>query len=78
MLAARVVGMAVFTYQARDVGGRRVDGRQEATSRAAIVSELQSRGLTPIAVREAMVKTRDRKRISDRRLAGAYGQLADP
>ncbi|MAD20015.1 MAG: pilus assembly protein PilC [Planctomycetaceae bacterium] len=77
MLAARVVGMAVFTYQARDVGGRRVDGRQEAASRAAIVSELQSRGLTPIAVREAMVKTRDRKRISDRRLAGAYGQLAD-
>ncbi|MAB28437.1 MAG: type II secretion system F family protein [Phycisphaeraceae bacterium] len=77
MPAARVVGMAVFTYQARDDGGKRVDGRQEAASRAAIVSELQSRGLTPIAVREAAVAARGRKRLSDRRLAGAYGQLAD-
>ena len=70
--------MAVFAYQARDETGRRIDGRQEGASRAAIVSELQSRGLSPISVRESVVSGRQRrKRLSDRRLAAAYGQLAD-
>ena len=70
--------MAVFAYQARDGTGRRVDGRQEGASRAAIVSELQSRGLSPISVRESVVSgRRRRKRLPDRRLAAAYGQLSD-
>lgn len=70
--------MAVFAYQARDGTGRRVDGRQEGASRAAIVSELQSRGLSPISVRETAVSgRRRRKRLPDRRLAAAYGQLSD-
>ena len=70
--------MAVFAYQARDETGRRVDGRQEGASRAAIVSELQSRGLSPISVRESVVsERRRRKRLPDRRLAAAYGQLSD-
>ena len=70
--------MAVFAYQARDGTGRRITGRQEGVSRAAIVSELQSRGLSPISVRESVVSGRQRrKRLSDRRLAAAYGQLSD-
>jgi general secretion pathway protein F len=70
--------MAVFAYQARDATGRRVDGRQEGASRAAIVSELQSRGLSPISVRESVVSgRRRRKQLSNRRLAAAYGQLSD-
>lgn len=70
--------MAVFAYQARDGTGRRVDGRQEGASRAAIVSELQSRGLSPISVRESVISgRRRRKRLPDRRLAAAYGQLSD-
>ncbi len=70
--------MAVFAYQARDATGRRVDGQQEGASRAAIVSELQSKGLSPIFVRESVVsERRRRKRLPDRRLAAAYGQLSD-
>ena len=69
--------MTVFAYSARDTTGRKVDGRLEAATRQAVVSELHGRGLSPIRVREAVqVRTRKRK-IPVRRLARAYVQLSD-
>jgi len=68
--------MAVFAYRARAADGRRVDGRLEGSSRAAVVGELQSRGLSPMQVREA-VAARTTRRLPERRLAAVYAQLAD-
>ena len=70
--------MAVFAYRARDNGGRRVAGRLEGASRAAIIAELQTRGLAPVQVREASaVRSRSGRRLPDKRLAVAYAQLSD-
>ena len=77
-MPARYSGdMAVFTYRARDTGGRRVDGRLEGSSRAAVVAELQGRGLAPVQVREVGGTTGSLRRLPDRRLSAAYSQLAD-
>ncbi|MEE2972651.1 MAG: type II secretion system F family protein, partial [Planctomycetota bacterium] len=58
-------------------GGRRVDGRLEGPSRAAVVAELQGRGLAPVQVREAGSAARRPRRLPERRLSAAYLQLAD-
>jgi type II secretory pathway component PulF len=68
--------MAVFAYRARASDGRRVDGRLEGPSRAAVVGELQARGLAPVQVREAAA-ARSGRRLPERRLAAVYAQLAD-
>lgn len=68
--------MAVFAYRARGTDGRRVDGRLEGPSRAAVVGELQSRGLSPVQVRETSAG-RSGRRLPVKRLAAAYTQLAD-
>lgn len=76
-MSPRYIGdMAVFSYRARAADGRRVDGRLEGASRAAVLGELQARGLVPVRVQEAAV-TRSRSRLPDKRLAAAYSQLAD-
>jgi general secretion pathway protein F len=68
--------MAVFAYRARASDGRRVDGRLEGVNRAAVVGELQARGLAPVQVRETVARSSGR-RLPERRLAAVYAQLAD-
>jgi type II secretory pathway component PulF len=68
--------MAVFAYRARASDGRRVDGRLEGVNRAAVVGELQARGLAPVQVRETVAGSGGR-RLPERRLAAVYAQLAD-
>jgi type II secretory pathway component PulF len=65
-----------FAYIARDGGGRRVSGRTEATSEAAVLAELAARGLAPIRVRPANAARRG-GRIGTRALAGSYRQLSE-
>ena len=69
--------MTVFSYSAREAGGRRVEGRLEAASRQAAVSDLQGKGLSPIHVREAVVIRVRSGKVPERKLATAYIQLAD-
>ena len=69
--------MAVFSYRARDTGGRRVAGTLEGATRAAIVAELQSRGLSPIRVQESSVARTRVRRLPARRLATMYAQMSD-
>ena len=69
--------MAVFAYSAREQDGRRVEGRAEGSSRDAVISELQGRGLFPIQVRESTAARSRTGRIPSRRLAAAYSQLGD-
>ncbi len=66
-----------FAYIARDGGGRRVSGRTEATSEAAVLAELAARGLAPIRVRPANAARRRGGRIGTRALAGSYRQLSE-
>lgn len=76
-MAPRYSGvMAVFAYRARGADGRRVDGRLEGPSRAAVVGELQARGLAPVQVRETTA-ARTPRRLPVKRLAASYAQLAD-
>ncbi len=69
--------MTVFSYSAREADGRRIEGRREAASRQAVVTELQGKGLSPIHVREAVVLRTRSGRVPERKLATAYTQLAD-
>ncbi len=69
--------MTVFSYIARDSGGRRVSGRLSAASEQAALAELHGRSLAPVRVRELARGPRLRRSVSTRRLATAYRQLAD-
>ncbi len=69
--------MANFAYLARDAQGRQVTGTLEGVSQAAVVGELQSRGLAPVRVNEAAAAPARRRGVPTARLAAAYRQLAD-
>jgi len=69
--------MAAFQYIARDSFGSKVTGTLTAATRQAVLTELQSRDLAPVNVREIRVSTHFQKRISVRHLANSYRQLAD-
>ncbi|MCH7664294.1 MAG: type II secretion system F family protein, partial [Chloroflexi bacterium] len=69
--------MAAFQYIARDSLGSKVTGTLTAATRQAVLTELQSRDLAPVNVREIRAKTHFQKRISVRHLANSYRQLAD-
>jgi len=66
-----------FTYVARSPAGERVAGTLETASEQAALQELASRGLAPVKVTEATPSRRRGARVSVRRLASAYQQLAD-
>lgn len=68
--------MPTFAFVARDPAGRRVTGELAGASQQAVLSELQSRSLAPVEVRAVRDRRRGR-RIATRRIAGAYGQMAD-
>lgn len=69
--------MAVFAYIARDQRGTRVSGRVEAASEQAAVADLSARGLAPVRVEVATAAAPRRRKVSARRLATCYQQLAD-
>jgi general secretion pathway protein F len=71
--------MATYRYTAFTAAGRRVEGSLAGASEQAVLAELEARQLTPVEVSET---TDDKRigfgrRISRRKLAEAYGQVAD-
>lgn len=69
--------MAVFAYIARDQKGIRVQGRVEAANEQAAAADLAARGLAPVRVQSAAASAPRMGRVSARRLATSYQQLAD-
>ncbi|MFP3938663.1 MAG: type II secretion system F family protein [Phycisphaerae bacterium] len=70
--------MGTYQYIAKNSGGQQVRGLLSADSEAAVLSALSERNLYPVEVSEYAERgLRLRKRVSPRRLAVAYGQLAD-
>ena len=68
--------MPAFAYIARDSGGRRVKGRAEANSEAALLADLSSRGLAPIRVGPAAA-ARAGRGVGVRPLSASYRQLSE-
>lgn len=71
--------MPVFEYTAVTLSGQRVAGVLNGASEQAILGELESRQLVPVAVAEqrARVALRFRRGVGVRALAESYQQLAD-
>ncbi|MBL8764000.1 MAG: type II secretion system F family protein [Phycisphaerae bacterium] len=71
--------MPEFAYTAFDDSGRRVSGVLAGATEQAVLSELEGRRLTPVAVgvKSARVSVRWRRGVSTRQLATAYTQIAD-
>jgi len=74
--------MPTFSYKARSLEGKLVDGVLTAESETAALRTLDEKALFPIEVHEGgkagrSVVSGKRKKISLRRLAEMYGQLAD-
>ncbi len=66
--------MATFSYTARNGEGERVTGTVIGASRQAVLAELASRRLAPVAVEEVRERQLLRRRVSARQLATAYRQ----
>jgi len=69
--------MALYAYIARDSHGARVSGRVEAATEQAAAADLSARGLAPVRLEAATSRLSVRARVSTRRLAASYQQLAD-
>lgn len=69
--------MPTFEYSALNATGQRVGGFLSGSSEQAVLVELESRQLTPIAIEERAEARRARRSISPRKLGTAYGQIAD-
>ncbi|MCA9284756.1 MAG: type II secretion system F family protein [Phycisphaerales bacterium] len=69
--------MPTFAYIARDPAGERVVGQLDCPNQQAALAELQTKGLAPVRLNAVATRVRRRRAISTRRLASAYGQLAD-
>lgn len=70
--------MPVFAYKAMDSAGTRVAGVVNGVSEQAVISELESRRLVPVSVsRKREVSLLPARKVSARRLAQTYLQLAD-
>lgn len=69
--------MANFSYTALTSRGERVEGVLAGESEQAILSELESRQLTPIDVKRGQEQARSTRGISSRKLADSYQQMAD-
>jgi general secretion pathway protein F/type IV pilus assembly protein PilC len=69
--------MGTFAYIARDPAGQKVEGKVAAATAQAVLADLQSRKLAPVQVREVAEQPRAQRRMSPRKLATAYRQLAD-
>lgn len=69
--------MATFSYIARDSAGQKVEGKLAGNNTQAVLTELQSRQLSPVRVDEVRERRRVQRPISTRQLAMAYRQLSD-
>lgn len=69
--------MASFKYDAIDDQGARISGRLEAVSRAAALSDLEAKRLTPTNIAETRPPIRLGGSIPTRKLAQTYTQMAD-
>jgi general secretion pathway protein F len=70
--------MPVFEYTALSPGGERSTGELSGASEQAVLAELESRRLVPVAIRtRPEAAAAGRRRISHRRLAMTYLQLSD-
>ena len=69
--------MPSFEYTAITVTGERVGGILTGGSEQAVLSELESRRLTPVKVAPAKEKRVRSRKVSVRQLAQSYQQLAD-
>lgn len=70
--------MPDFAYVARDLTGRKVNGRLTAASRQEALAALDQQALFPLEVMaEASAASPWRRRIKPQLMATAYGQLAD-
>lgn len=65
-----------FAFEARDAKGARVSGTLDASSQAAALADLQSRGLAPVRVEERAA-ARTRVRVPGRAVSASYRQLGD-
>ena len=71
------IAMPTFQYTALDVKGRRIVGDIAGATEQAVLSELESRQLTPVSVAPSKTRFTLRRGVSSSALATAYVQLAD-
>lgn len=69
--------MPTFEYTALSAGGVRVEGVLAGTTEQAVLAELESRQLTPVAIEARAESAARRRGVSGRKLALSYTQLAD-
>src|SRR5262245_13248956 len=69
--------MATFSYIARDASGQKVEGKVAAATTQSVLTELQSRQLSPVRIEEVVEQRRVQRPVSSRQLAAAYRQLSD-
>lgn len=69
--------MPTFEYTALNAAGRRVEGLLSGPSEQAVLGELESRRLTPIAIVPREEARSRGRRISPRALGGSYQALGD-
>ncbi|MBC7773362.1 MAG: type II secretion system F family protein, partial [Pyrinomonadaceae bacterium] len=70
--------MPSFQYTAISTTGERIVGVLTGGNEQAVLAELESRKLTPVAVAPAKERAKNKgRKVSPRQLAGSYLQLAD-
>lgn len=69
--------MPTYAYTALSSTGQRVSGLLAAASEQAVLSELESRKLTPVAVEQAKDNAMRGLRVSARKLGESYVQIGD-
>lgn len=69
--------MPTFEYTALSAGGQRIEGVLAGATEQAVLAELESRQLTPVAIEARAERTSHRRGVSARKLAMSYSQLAD-
>ena len=69
--------MATFKYTALKLSGERIVGELAGASEQAVIAELESRQLTPVAVEPRKTATKRGRGVSPRKLGTSYKQIAD-
>lgn len=69
--------MPTYSYTALSASGDRVSGLLSAASEQAVLSELETRRLTPVTILPAKERTARGRRVSARKLGESYVQIGD-
>ncbi|MDG2422653.1 MAG: type II secretion system F family protein [Phycisphaerales bacterium] len=69
--------MANWSYIARSIEGQRVTGQLQATSRDAVLADLEARQLVPVRLQEIRSRRVLARRVGSGRLATLFRQLSD-